>query len=148
MRILALIVTLFFSSAVLAQAAPPVDALTAAAAAQAAASSAAPATPGAAVIDVSAPAVAGAVNVFKLDLGQQAPFNGVLLDEQTFLRYLKSQIALEEATWRIASKDKLLVAAEAQVERTWTEKYGLMIGLGLGFAGGVALLLTARSLVK
>jgi hypothetical protein len=59
--------------------------------------------------------------------------DGVLLSNETFLLYLRTQVALEQCNLRVVSRDALLQETAARAERSWVERHGFWVGVGVGF---------------
>jgi hypothetical protein len=82
----------------------------------------------------AAEATPGAV---PLEVGEQAPFDGVLLPEAMLLNYLRLQADLAEANWRIEVRDRALEQLESDLAQAKTRASKPRPGFWLGVAVGV-----------
>lgn len=87
------------------------------------------------------------LNLAPISKGEAAPDDGLWMDPPTFTLYLREHIALEEANLRIASRDKLLQDVTAEAQRSWFERNGFWIGVGVGFLASVFVVYEAKQTI-
>jgi hypothetical protein len=103
--------------------------------------------PALAMTPETAPATAPPVE--PLMAGFPAPFDGVLVPEETLAGYLHLGVDLEECRLKVAARDRLLLAPPllpAAPAPRWTFWTGGVVGFVLGVAGGGALMYAAFDL--
>jgi hypothetical protein len=82
----------------------------------------------------SAPASAPVVEVVPLEAGGVAPFAGLLVPEETFVKYLRQRLMVDELTAKLEIRDRLL-AEKPLVEKTpptFGVGWSFVVGLGVG----------------
>lgn len=79
--------------------------------------------------------------------GQPSPVTGVVMPTETFMLYLNTQVALEEANKRIAWRDDTMKKLAADAERTWWEKNAVWVGVGAGFIASVFVVWQIKQLI-
>lgn len=79
-----------------------------------------------------------------LEVGEPAPFDGVLLPEQMMLSYLRLQTDLVEANWRVEVRDRALEQLETDLAMAKTRaskpRPGFWVGIVVGVGATVGLI--------
>jgi hypothetical protein len=87
------------------------------------------------------------LNLEPIAEGAPSPVSGVVMDNETFMLYLREHVALEEANLRIQVRDKLLQQEAAAAQRSWMERNGFYVGLVLGLVASMGIIYGARQTI-